>query len=471
MVNENQIVPNDRHLTQEATELFIQSDHLQTTPPDLYNLDAEFANKKGNKNKVIWLTLPLFVILSLAAAYFVTKYIEESSSKIPISIDAFEDVNLREIFDKAKQNEKEMEKARRDLEDLYIQKAKEKENLNSIANREIDVIKLDGKNVNERIYIVESTLKSDLIASEEKWDILISKAKEKITSIQEKIDSYDTRIMEKAKEQENIINNQQKRFDIEMEETRKYYEEKINSLVESHLNELKTVDENHKKIVSTINKNNKEYITSLEKKYNPEFNDSFSFLKKEIKKPKITPGIFRTLDKVLYTENLLSVEKVTLLRSDVLTGLYTFNELKKVPYYNSPSEAIDYLETLYISNINNYVELAKKLIPNLKSKRNTISKQTTEIGKLSYFLTDYIKSNRINGLIIDPREENIKVFIDSIYQVKNGTIAYIFRNDSDYLGTIKLVVLEDESYIGQIVQLLDPNRGLKPFDMILLEIE
>ncbi len=471
MVNENQINSDKKALTHKATTLFIKAEHENSAPPSLYDLDLEFANTKKNKNTVIWISLVIFTLVFISAAYFVTTYIENQNSKIPIRIDAFEDVNLREIFDKAKQHEKEMKVALRDLEDIKKAKQQSLNTLRQIANDDIEIVETQNPADSRlRIDVIKIELDKKLIKEEEKWDIEIAKANERITIIQGKIDSYDTRILEKAKEQEGIINNQQKRFDIEMEKSVSYYEEKIEKMNLEHAQQIKTINFTNREIVETIRNNNRTQIENLENKYNPEFISSFDYFD-QINKTDISLSSFttRNINSIFYNENLLDKEKLRNQIIDIYRGKATYKRLKEIPYYNSTKEAIPYLENLYYQSIDEFTSLIGRLTPLLLNKNSTIYMQKRELNQLNFFLLSYVKANRVNGVIVDPRSKNIKVFIDPIYYIKEGSIGYVFRNDSDFLGTITFTYI-DGKVSAQIDKLTNKERGIDPFDMILIDL-
>ena len=472
MVNDNQIIPENRILTHEATTIFINEGKDLTNSPKLYDLDLEFSNTKKNKASVIWISLILFTLLFIAAAFGVTKYIEVKNSQIPISIYAFDDINLREIFDKAKQHEKDMQLALRDLEDLHKRKEKRLDGINQIAIDNISILEANNSAENiVKINKIRKQLPIDVEKETEVWDNKISKVKKRIKAIQKEIDSYDTRILEKAKEQEAIINNQQERFDIELSNSIKYYEDKIKMIQNDYNAKIKTINYTNKQIIYSIKEKNSEKISELEDRYNPDFTDDYLF----IKEPQMSKPIFKmdsstNIPTVLLSEKMITKEGIYSSARDYYRGIKTFNRLEEIPFYNSTLNSIKYLKGLYTDSANQYAELLGNVTTNLEWKNYRINRQGGELEQFNYFMTSFVKNNRINGVIVDPRDVAIKVFIDPIYSVKEGSIGYIYRNDSDFIGTIKF------SYVGNILKafvnkLSDDDRKIEPFDMILIVIE
>ncbi len=470
MVNDNKI--NDtKLLTHEATALFIQENVKYNAPPDLYDLDQEFANTKNNKNRITVIALIVFTVVFVSAAYFVTKYIEDQNSKIPISINAFEDVNLREIFDKAKQYEKEMSDAEREMTDIQLKKTEKVNKLKSDADSAIKLIETENpKTKVADINFIKTELEKNIVNETQYWENEILKVQDKINKVQEKIDSYDTRILEKAKEQESIINNQQKRFDMEMEKSVAYYEEKINELKSEHIEEIENINLNNNNIIETLIKKHNEFVQSLEDKYNPSFDETYDFLNREFQDADQFTISADDIYNTIYNEGLIEKDLITQKIENMYITEDVINRLKEIPYYNSPKQAINFIEEQYHESVNEYSRLISEVTPVLDSKNSLIAKQSNELGQLDYFVKRFVKENRVNGVIIDPRSKKLKVYIDPIYDVKSGTVGYVFRNDSDFIGTVKFSY-DGSTLIAQMESLKSRDRNFAPFDMILLNLD
>lgn len=466
MDNDDKIEKDIRHQTHKATSLFIKDDIKYNNAPNLYDLDLEFSNTKKNKNIVIPVTLILFTVISIGASYWVTQYIAYQNSQIPISINAFEDVNLREIFDKAKQNEKELENAKRALSDAEKESKDKISQLINSAEREISIIEEENSiNKNSEIAKINSELQSELAMEEALFESERITLENKILEIQNNIDSYDTRTLEKAKEQEDLINNQQKIFDMEMSETVKYYEDKISNIEINKTNEIDDITANHNSLVSTIKYNNRLAIMALESKYNPVNDGNDTFIGDEIEKPYATIENTKIDGSYLYDETI-SKEYVTKQIGFIEKSEEIINTLKEIPYYNYPREAIEYLEYNNHLTINNY----KTLIGKVSETKEELLRKESELDQLDFFLYTYVKKNRLNGVIVDPRTDDIKIFIDPIYSIKDDTVGLIYRNDSDFIGTVKFKNI-DNKIVAHTLKLVDSNRPMEPFDMILIDLE
>ncbi|MGL1893983.1 MAG: ELKS/Rab6-interacting/CAST family protein [Spirochaetaceae bacterium] len=470
MVDDKQIVLNDKNLTHNATTLFIHEESEHNIPPKLYDLDLEFSNTKKNKNRVTVVSLILFTLIFIAAAYFVTRYIENQNSQVPISIDAFEDVNLREIFDKAKQYNKEMKDARRELKDLITQKEAGILDLEDRASGQTQIINTENPiNKASKINSIKDSLEIDIKNHTESYDKAILQLENRIISIQDNIDSYDTRIVKKAQEQEELINNQQKRFDMEMEKSVDYYEGKIKDLENTHKLQVENIVLNNTELIKTINKNNDIYAKSLEDKYNPKlFQDYLTNV--TLNNINIDTLRSNNIGDTIYDEGLLNRDKVDIQLQKVINAKETFNNLKDIPYYNYPKQAINYLENVYQGTVGDYTDLIKMVGPKINFKNSVIRSKTYEIDQMDYFLTNYVKTSRVNGVIIDPRNSAIKVFMDPIYNIKEDTTGLVFRNDSDYIGMIQFKY-RNGVLIARVLQLSDENRGINPFDKILINLK
>lgn len=258
---------------------------------------------------------------------------------------------------------------------------------------------------------------------------------------------------------------------MEMEKSVQYYETKINDLQKDNLKQINSITVTNRNVLGSIKEQNANDMASLEDKYNPEFNEDYKFISDSLNSVNIPFDLKnRKIDDLMYNEGLLFRDDIKAKVKEIYQVESTFSRLKEIPYYNSPKQSIAYLEQSYYSAIDSYNSLINNVTPILKNKNIRLNEQLGELEQLNYFLTSFVKENRVNGLIIDPRQNSIKIFIDPIYKIEDGNIGYVYRNDSDFIGTIKFRYYENE-LIGIVEELVSKERGIEPFDMILVNLK
>jgi hypothetical protein len=81
-----------------------------------------------------------------------------------------------------------------------------------------------------------------------------------------------------------------------------------------------------------------------------------------------------------------------------------------------------------------------------------------------------LEQRRENGFIIDARNpEQVRVQLSDLHGASDGTEAFVFRNDDQYVGKIRLSV-EDDTFVTATVLETVEERSIRPFDMVLMEL-
>ena len=253
MDNEDKV----KALIVRSKNLFLKDIQKDMDKSELYNLDEEFAKTKKNRSPVVWLSIVIFIVVFVGIAVLVNAKIQKESRNIAVSIEAFEDVNLREVLDKAKQYDRELTEARRRLQDLIDTMEGEIEQMESSMNRQIDVLKTRNMTTaarNREIAALEAKFNTDSEAVREKYRPSIEAIEREIAVIEEKIAGYDSKMVAMAREQEEVLNNQQRLYEIRQQETIDYYEAQIEDLKTRLIQEQKNFDAYRQDLVEALEK-------------------------------------------------------------------------------------------------------------------------------------------------------------------------------------------------------------------------
>src|SRR5574344_602313 len=90
--------------------LFLQEEAsvLKKEQPETYNLEEEFAKAKKNRSPFVLLLMTGLFIIVIAATIGLYKYIDYRNKHIEVSVDVFEDVNLRKLLDMVSRTEESL---------------------------------------------------------------------------------------------------------------------------------------------------------------------------------------------------------------------------------------------------------------------------------------------------------------------------------------------------------------------------
>jgi hypothetical protein len=459
----------------------------------IYSLEEEFAKTKKNRSLLVPLVVSLVVVIFVLAAIGVTYYIQQNSRNIQIDITAFEDVNLRDLLDVSKKNETKLKGLRQDLEGLKSEQAAAILGVRRDATNRIEILanrSLSERDRQEEIKKIrdEETRRVDDLNGQYKQRI--QKKEGEIAAVQKEIDAYDSRMLEQAREQEAVLNNQLRLFEIERANLTKSYDDKIRGLTAAHSREINSLEKQKEEIVALLKNRHASEIAGLKqshakeiedliKLYNPTFTGrAGDLLKGDMDRNLLSANVTKSYDDILSDENVLANSDFQRMRSTLQEFSLIVDRLQEVSYINSVPSALNQLEYKNKVLVRDYEILWEKLVNVVKEKNATIAERDLSIAyrdkiidQLNYGISSFTKNNRENGYILDPRNtKGIVVYLNDIYNVKNGTIGYVFRRDDEFIGTIRFSVNSD-LVTASLEELSSKDRPLEPFDKILIQIQ
>jgi hypothetical protein len=463
-----------------------------------YDLAEEFAKTRKNRSLMVSLVVLGMIVLFALGAIGVTLYIQESSRNIAVNISDFEDVNLRDVLDTAKRLEENMRKAQRELADLQREMQDKIQTVNEDADRQLALLQnesLTSSEKDRRIGAVETARQADLAEIEEAYAARIAAKEAEIAAIQEELDQYDTRQVEQAREQEEVLNNQQQLFDIELENTVNYYEERITELTQdyeekissletyreemvtilntNHAGEIAFLSESHKNEVAGLNQQHADEVATLISRYNPVITDGRipSLLDDVVDQQVLSMEELSEYREVLGSEGLFSSAEYRALSRDVYEYNLLVQRLQGIPYINSVDPAVDQIDFRGKKILQQYESFWNKLTDSLEVKNVLVLEQDSEIKQYEYALTHLININAENGYILDARDtDHIMVALAKLRNVSDGTIGYVFRRDDEFIGTVRFQA-NGKSLSASLIDLASAEKPLEPYDKILVQVQ
>jgi len=479
MDNDNEIKkPNDfevKDLVEQSKLIFLREvieDFRRQQA--LYDAGTEFAKTKKNRSPIVPLVVLGMTLLFVLGAVAVTLYIQETSKRITVGIQEFEDVNLKDVLDSAKRNEQEMQQAKRDLEALNQSMESEIAAVREETRHEIDLIAA------ERITQAEKDRRTQAARAREarridairaSYNPRIQEKNKAIKAIQARIDEYDSRQVEKARKQEEVLNNQQRLFKIELDKTTKYYEDRIATLNAKYDKDTSALRTYHKNYVTTLQDNHAKEIENLILKFNPKLTDfAVVSLLQAGTDPKLLKETFpSTYRPLLQHEGVMKPEDFQALqRAGVEYDLLT-SELKKIPSVNSVPAVVAQMEYRHRVIAKIYDELWTRLSDSVAKKNVIIASQSSEIEQFLFALERLQKTSRENGYILDARDpKTVKVYVDKDRRLAEGMIGVVFRKDDEYIGKVKFFK-KDGEFFASVAELKKTAVPLEPFDKVLIQ--
>ena len=456
-----------------SRDLFLRDVERELAKKELYNLDEQFEATKRNRSPLVWLAMLAFIAVLAVLAILVTTSIQTRSQQVPVSINAFNDVNLRDLLDKAKQLDVQMQNQKASLADLQAREAADIQNAQTAAAGQVDIVKsslISDDQKQQRIAAIQAQTDAQVRAIRAQYAPKIAAARSAIAATQKSLDAYDARQVEQARRQEATLNNQQKLFDIQLQKTTSFYEERIRALNVNFDRQIELLKKQNSDFVALLRRNHATEIEDLIATYNPTFTSAeiLGILGQQTGAADIPPD---NASPVLVRQGV--VDALTL--SNLQAGLRDFGtllaRLRQVPYKNSIPSSLDHLLSLNAQIVSRYQEIAAGALERIAQQDQLLASRKATIDAYTHALDGLVKSNRENGYIIDARNPlKMAVFIDPVYKVTDGDAAYVFRRDDQQIATIVLHVSDDGTY-ATITSLAAGGAAIQPFDKVLLNLK
>ncbi len=468
---------NDRKvkdIVSQSRKTFLDWKNLEIGSKDLYDLEKEFAATKKNRNYLVIITILVFLIVFVGTAYAVTRYIQASGRIVPIEIKDFEDVNLKDILDVAKNYEQKLERARNELKALKeeysasVSEAKSQRERDSLIVRESN--KSDEEK-NKELAVLRRRESRTVASFDKEYSKKIEEKEKEISEIEKAIASYDATVLEQARKQEELLNNQQKKAELEMENTVNMYETRMDDMESRYDREISTLKRDNRRLVSVLKNRHKNELDEMYQKYNPVFEEEYNSILSD-RREAVFPELADDANVLILDKNkILSADEINGVRNDASDIEIIIERLKRVEYENSVPEALDRLYERGSSIINSYEKGWKRSAESLKLRNEFIS-------SFSSAFDYYISETGVSGYILFvENNDRISVYMNRVLEVNEGDRGYVFRTDSELVGEIEFY--REENVI--LARLLHFNGGepgtdvsgkeLKPFDRILVQAE
>ncbi len=438
----------------------------------LYDLGQEFAKTKKNRSPIVPLVVLGVSMLFLVGAVSVTLYIQEEEKKVAVNIRDFEDVNLKDVLDAARKNEQDMMEARRDLDGLSRAMEEEIQAVLEENRRRMDLIDADPLSPEDRegkrrsIRKAEAARIARIRASRQPR---IDEARRRVDEVQKKIDAYDSRMLARAREQEEVLDNQRRLAEIELQNVKKYYEERISSMEKKNSQEVAALREHEKEMVRVLQARHAREIERLTLLYNPKVTDEeVLFLLEQDLGSTAGAGVGPYRD-LLSREGVMGRQDYAALGRVAAGYDRLAAEMAKVQYKNSVPPILRQMASGHRSLLLRYEKLWNGLADGMEKKNGIIADRERSLESYTQALEYFLKMSRENGFIIDPRDpEKIVVFMDKIRIIPDGTLGLVFRRDDEYIGRVRFRDQQDR-LVASLVDLVDTGNQMKPFDIILVQ--
>lgn len=233
---------NKMMIQKPEVRLFLQDEMFSVNKEgnEPYSIEKEFAKSAKGKSKAnIWISLVL-IALVIGLTVGMTQLIKNQNDKIQVSLDVFEDLNLKGLLDR-------VSKLQSDLDAEISKKAKIERDWNAaLSNAEkqrdsdlysISVMNLSAEEKKARSDKVQAEYENSLVALQNRFSVELSECQARIEEFSDEIAEYDSKNLEQAQKMQAAIDSQRQVFELEKNEISERYENDI-ALLETQIDEI-----------------------------------------------------------------------------------------------------------------------------------------------------------------------------------------------------------------------------------------
>lgn len=388
----------------------------------VYSLEGEFEKTRKNKNLKAYILIAGFIGAIVVFMIFLSAYNRNKSRDVKLDIKEFEDSRLKDLIDAAKKKETRYDAIMREVNELQLAmqnallavkdkyRAKRDEYLSK--NQGVDESTEGMKNLDLAEEKEDAKVRADFEAK------IRAKERELATAAKSEKDSNVS----------DYIDNKGK----------------LQSL------EMKTLRAKHREEIESLKRFNKKYIDSLILRYNPKINQgqtasivnspSYIAMKK---------GGYVNYASFVRKEGVYSANDNNRLRQRMIDHKILMNRMMSIPYENSVPPMLRQIDNLSQSIFNDLID---------------------ESVSYRYAIEQMLKSRPESGYIIDARNPGaVYVHVNNAFNLKPGTVAYVFRDEDEFIGTISLY-RKNDMIKAKILEIAN-GKSLMPFDKILFQIK
>lgn len=238
------------------------------TSDQSYNIEEEYAKSKKNHSPFSALMLIGCFLLVFGIAFFMTRIITSNNQEITVSLEEFDDLNLKNLLNTvtaAQNNYENAVKKRAAIEGDMAVKLKAAEDAHTNDVFVIDSMNLRSKKIyNQRISEVEEKYSAAVAAIHEEYDAQLIQAEREVEEYKKQLAEFDAAKIESAKEKEKALDSERKVKELEQKKIKDQYEARISELNKKLADTQKRSSEDIRAAVGSVSSQYQSEIDKLD---------------------------------------------------------------------------------------------------------------------------------------------------------------------------------------------------------------
>lgn len=277
MDNDNKVEIKNPQEIHDKVMLFL-GDELNSlhknTEDQLYNIESEYEKTKKNKSPFAVIILVICFVVVGGVAFTMNKVISDKNKDITVSLQEFDDLNLKGLLDTVSTAQSNYDNAVKNK--AVIEADMEIRLKNAQDAYDNDVFVLDSMNLDnkskyqQQLNEIKKSFDENVKSIHEEFDAKLIMAEKEITSYKEQLAEFDAAKVQSAREQEKALDTERKLRALEEKRLTDKYEKRIAELNEKNTAMQKKHTEDIRNSVANVSKKYQQEIDTLDPKLKDE---------------------------------------------------------------------------------------------------------------------------------------------------------------------------------------------------------
>ncbi len=482
-----------------------------------FDLQVEFAKTAKNRSLLIPLSVAGFLVVLGIVAWVASSLTDQDSQKSTASVGQFEDLKLKEIFDDARRNKKDLDDLQTQMNQLKVASAAKIATIQQVGASKADIASVNDPSGAQAKAINADTAKQ-VGAERAALAASLRPLQTQADAVQKKIDSYDDRISQMNKKNQQVLDSQQKLFDLQKQQLINDYDARLSTQASTNAATVARLKQERSDFVAALNAKHAEEIRQLILKYNPVITDAELTAELNATGTKPAAYVDLVLPDRIASHSLISDGQQKTLADEVAKARLLLAALKAIPYENSVPPLLNALDNAVADSLTGYGAYLDPLAAHMTDLDGQISQRDSTIADLqaklaasnaqftrwSTGVTDYVATFRDqDGIIVDGKDPTTLLVVLKTNRSKDLTDAVAVYNkavdtanaaaaadptkpaktvppvnvatvrdglNNDERGTLTLTQAADGSWVGTSLKVYDPKRPFRAFDKVVLQL-
>lgn len=413
MDNDNKVDNVKADVTKNGVSLFLRDELVplkKRKDVESYDLEREYAKTRLNRNYRIWIVLGICFLVSILVTYFSVSGLARADREIEVKLDAFEDLNLRNLLDTITKAQNQYDEASRNKIDIETAMNTKLNQAKNTRSADLDILNsshLGPAATKRRNQQILDTYNNEVKAIHAEYDEQLAKAEAELKQYDEQLKSYDSQNVEKAQQFEKAMDSERQLRELEKKQLTEDYEQKLENARQELADTQKKDYEDKRKAIRTLSQSYDAQIAELD----PVIKDAKADL---ILQDATLPAAGEAFDPTAYSAALSEADVFLAALEDVKLKydnyVYLNSLLSAIPQKNTASTVVKTEKQLTYSMIASLADTAVNQMASMNTKIKDLESEKSTLQAAfnanAVVFDELALAQKVDGFILDMANPN-----------------------------------------------------------------